>query len=89
MTLSLFVPNLFLMSSKDPRQNGLAIRWFRIKAGRKPGEFAEAVGISYSSLDNIENERRSAGIEVLHRIAVELDVPVGAVSRSSLVRDAA
>ena len=72
------------MTSKLPRQNGLTIRHMRIKSGRKPGEFATAARISYSTLDNIENERKNASAEVLHRIATELDVPVAA-----LIRDAA
>lgn len=69
------------MSSKTPRQNGLAIRHLRIKSGKKPGEFATAARISYSTLDNIENERKNASPEVLYRIATALDVPVGAVIR--------
>lgn len=63
------------------RQNGLTIRWYRIKAGKKPGEFATLARISYSTLDNIENERKSASLEVLHRIADALGVPVGALVR--------
>lgn len=69
------------MTSKQTRQNGLAIRHLRIKSGKKPGEFASAARISYSTLDNIENERKSASPEVLHRIALALDVPVGALIR--------
>ena len=72
------------MSSTTTRQNGLSIRHLRIKSGKKPGEFATAARISYSTLDNIENERKNASPEVLHRIAGALDVPVGA-----LIRDAA
>jgi transcriptional regulator with XRE-family HTH domain len=69
------------MSSRSPRQNGLAIRHLRIKSGKKPGEFATAARISYSTLDNIENERKNASPEVLHRIAAVLDVPVAALIR--------
>lgn len=71
------------MSSRSPRQNGLAIRHLRIKSGKKPGEFATAARISYSTLDNIENERKNASPEVLHRIAAALDVPVGALLREA------
>lgn len=71
------------MTSKTVRQNGLAIRHMRIKDGMKPGEFANKALISYSTLDNIENERKSAGVEVLHRIAKALDVPVQAIIRDS------
>lgn len=67
--------------SNATRQNGLAIRHMRIKSGMKPGEFAGKAKIGYSTLDNIENERKSASPEVLHRIAIVLDVPVGALIR--------
>lgn len=78
-----FSPILFHMSFKRSmsRQNGLAIRHLRIKDGTKPGEFATKARISYSTLDNIENERKNASPEVLHRIAQALDVPIGALLR--------
>lgn len=69
------------MTDKPTRQNGLAIRHLRIKSGMKPGPFASAASISYSTLDNIENERKNASPEALHRIATVLDVPVGALTR--------
>lgn len=69
------------MTEKPTRQNGLTIRHLRIKSGMKPGQFATAASISYSTLDNIENERKNASPEVLHRIAAALDVPVGALTR--------
>lgn len=68
---------------KLTRQNGLTIQAFRIKAGKKPGPFSVEVGIAYSTLDNIEKERKSASPEVLHRIALALDVPVGAIIRDA------
>lgn len=69
------------MADKLTRHNGLTIRCLRVKAGLKPGEFANTAGISYQHLDNIENERKEASIEVLHRIATALDVPVRALVR--------
>lgn len=64
------------------RHNGTAIRCFRIKAtGLKPGEFATRAGIAYSTLDNIENERKEASLEALHRIADALGVPAEAIVR--------
>lgn len=63
------------------RHNGAAIRAFRVKAGMKPGEFASKASISYSTLDNIENERKNASLEVLYRIASALDIPVHAIVR--------
>lgn len=69
------------MPSASIRHNGLAIRAFRVKAGKKPGEFAALVRLSYQHLDNIENERKQASLEVLHRIAVALEIPIGAIMR--------
>lgn len=63
------------------KQNGTAIRCFRIKSGSKPGEFATRARIAYSTLDNIENERKEASLEALHRIADALGVPVEAIVR--------
>lgn len=63
------------------RHNGAAIRAFRIKAGMKPGEFANKALISYAHLDNLENERKQASLEVLYRIAAALDIPVQAIVR--------
>lgn len=73
------------MRTKPTRHNGLTIRSFRIKAGAKPGAFATAAGIAYSTLDNIENERKEASVEALHRIAAVLEVPVGALLRDPSV----
>ena len=67
--------------SRLKRHNGLAIRHFRIKMGLKPGEFATKARLSYAHLDNIENERKEASVEVLYRIAAELNVPVEAIVR--------
>lgn len=67
------------------RHNGLAIRYFRIKEGLKPGEFANKANLSYAHLDNLENERKEASVEVLHRIAAALDVPVRAIIRDPAV----
>lgn len=69
------------MSSTHTRHNGLTIRTFRIKAGLKPGAFATMAGLSYAHLDNLENERKEASVEVLHRIAKALEVPAAAIVR--------
>lgn len=63
------------------RHNGTAITYFRIKDGLKPGEFAAKAGVSYPHLDNIEKERKDASLEVLHRIAGALNVPIEAIVR--------
>lgn len=76
--------SLFRMAektSKLKRHNGAAIRAFRVKDGKKPGPFATEALISYSTLDNIENERKEASLEVLHRIAGVLRIPVEAIVR--------
>ncbi|HEY0889329.1 MAG TPA: helix-turn-helix transcriptional regulator [Nocardioides sp.] len=67
--------------SKVTRHNGAAIRAFRIKDGLKPGPFATKALMSYSTLDNIENERKEASLEALYRIANALNVPVEAIVR--------
>lgn len=69
------------------RHNGPAIRAFRIKAGMKPGEFASKASVSYAHLDNLENERKDASLEVLYRIAGALDVPIHAIVRDPAVLD--
>lgn len=68
-------------NGKLKRHNGATIRAFRVKDGKKPGQFASECLISYSTLDNIENERKEASLEVLHRIATVLNVPVEAIVR--------
>ena len=70
------------MSSKLTRHNGMAIRYLRIKDGLKPGEFATKVGVSYAHLDNLENERKEASLEVLHKVANALNVPIEAIVRN-------
>jgi DNA-binding XRE family transcriptional regulator len=62
------------------RQNGLAIREFRRKDGRKVGELARAVGLHPQALINIENGFRQASWEALARIARELRVPIKAIT---------
>jgi transcriptional regulator with XRE-family HTH domain len=69
------------MAEKLPRQNGTAIRYYRIKDGKKPGEFATEARIAYSTLDNIENERKEASVEVIYRIARVLDIDPKAIVR--------
>lgn len=47
----------------------------------KPGDFAKLANLSYPHLDNLENERKDASLEVLYRIAAALDIPVQAIVR--------
>jgi len=73
------------MPTKLTRHNGMAIRYLRIKDGMKPGEFATKAGLSYAHLDNLENQRKEASLEVLHKIAHALNVPVEAIVRDPSV----
>lgn len=60
-------------------QDGAEIRRLRRDRDLKPDEFAARVGIASSSLKNIENGNRGAGLETLTAIARELDVPLVAI----------
>ena len=63
------------------RQNGLAIRVIREKDGLSQNKLAEMVGIAQPSLWEIENERVNAKLVTLNRIAHQLHIPVGAITR--------
>lgn len=69
------------MSTKLTRHNGAAIRALRIKGGDKPGAFATKAQVSYAHLDNLENERKEASLEVIYRIATALDCSPRAIVR--------
>src|ERR1700761_1190784 len=64
-----------------PRQNGLAIRVIREKDGQSQSALAKAVGIAQPSLSEIENETVNAKLVTLNRIARQLHIPVGAITR--------
>lgn len=49
----------------------------RQELGLKLGAFAERLPISYGHYRNVEAGSKPCAIEVFHRIARELDVPVG------------
>ena len=69
----------------NPRQNGTAIRTFRVLRCMSRDELVEKLQtISYPYLANIENEHKSATPEVLHKIAKALDVPVASIVREPL-----
>jgi HTH-type transcriptional regulator / antitoxin HipB len=65
-----------------PRQNGLAIRVIREKDGWSQNQLAKMVGIAQPSLSEIENETVNAKIVTLNRIARQLHIPVGAITRA-------
>lgn len=66
---------------KLKRHNGEAIQYMRIKSGMTVSDLAGKALVSYPHLDNIEKERKEASLEVLHRIANALNVPVTALVR--------
>jgi transcriptional regulator with XRE-family HTH domain len=63
------------------RQNGAAIR--AIRTTRKIGvrELARRLGCSHGFVCNVEAERAYVSAEMLRDFAVELDVPVAAITR--------
>lgn len=65
-------------------QNGTAIRTFRELRGLSRDDLAQRVDLSYPYLANIENEHKVPTPEVLHRIALALDVPVAAICRRAI-----
>lgn len=69
------------MGTTLTRHNGAALRYFRIKSGLKTKELATKARVQYSHLDNLENERKEASVELLHRLAAVLEVPVAALVR--------
>lgn len=69
------------------RHNGVAIRTFRTLRGLSRDDLAKRVGVSYPYFANIENEYKDGTPELLHRIALALDVPVAAILRQPLLAD--
>jgi DNA-binding XRE family transcriptional regulator len=59
-----------------PKPNGSLIRSRRQELGIKTGTMAKTVGCSRQHLTNIESGWVAASIELLNRLANELDVPV-------------
>lgn len=59
-----------------PKPNGSLIRSRRQELGIKTGTMAKTVGCSRQHLTNIESGWVVASIELLNRLANELDVPV-------------
>lgn len=75
------------MATTDLPQNGTAIRTFRTIRGLDRDELAKKVNVSYPYFANIENEHKPGTAELLHRIALALDVPVAAILRRPLLAD--
>ena len=56
---------------------GAAIRQLRLAAGLKQRELAERVGVDATYVSHLEANRREPSIDLLRRIARELDAPPG------------
>lgn len=67
------------------RHNGTAIRTFRTIRGVSRDELAQQVGVSYPYFANIENEHKDGTPELLHKIALALDVPIAAILRKPIL----
>lgn len=65
-----------------PKQNGSAIRDFRLKTGMKRRDLAERARITYPHMANIENEHKDVSYEVLYRLAAALVVDIRSVLRN-------
>lgn len=62
--------------------NGEALKAFRIMRGLSRQELAErAKPVSYSHVANLETEEKVASPELVHRLALALDVPAAALVR--------
>lgn len=70
-----------MTSETVTRHNGTTLRYYRIKEGLKVAELASLAKCQYSHLDNLENERKEASLELLQRLATVLKVPVAALVR--------
>jgi transcriptional regulator with XRE-family HTH domain len=62
--------------------NGEALKTFRILRGMSRQDLAErAKPASYSHIANLETEEKDPSPELVHRLALALDVPVSALLR--------
>ena len=68
-----------------PKPAGAHIRSLRQRRGVKTGTFAEQVGVSRQHMTAIEANGVAASIEVLNRIAEQLDVDVNELIDESAV----
>lgn len=77
------------------KQNGAAVKTFREIRGLSRDDLVKRIadqhggGVSYPYLANIENEYKDPTPEVLHRIALALDVPVAAILRRPIYAEVA
>jgi len=55
---------------------GLALKYYRLKAGIKQKELARRVGISPAYLSLLESGRRATSLDLLERISEQLGVPI-------------
>jgi len=71
--------------TEPKRHNGSAITTIRKIRGISRDELAQRIGTSYPYLANIENEHKEGTPELIHKIALALDVPVSAIVRQPLM----
>lgn len=69
------------MANATTRHNGTTLRTFRLKSGKSKAELAADAKCSYQQVDNLENERKEASLELLNRLAAALEIPVAALVR--------
>ncbi len=55
---------------------GIALKYYRIRAGVRQKELARRTGVSGSYLSLVESERRAPSLDVLTRAAKVLEIPV-------------
>jgi transcriptional regulator with XRE-family HTH domain len=67
------------------RHNGCAIKTIRTIRGISRDDLANVVGVSYPYLANVENEHKDGTPELLHKIAMALDVPIAAILRGPIM----
>jgi transcriptional regulator with XRE-family HTH domain len=67
--------------ARRTKQNGSAIKDFRLKTGMKRRDLAERARISPPHMANIENEHKDVSYEVLYRLAAALVVDIRSVLR--------
>lgn len=62
-------------------QDGLRIRLLRVERGINVTTLASRLGIRRQHLSNIERRNKAASLDLLIKIARELDVPIGDLIR--------
>jgi transcriptional regulator with XRE-family HTH domain len=64
------------------RAFGMTVRSFREKAGLSQEQFAEKAGLDRTYVSGVERGVRNPTLEVIHRIACALEVPMDELFKS-------